>query len=250
MAAGAFVARRVIGYLNRGVEVIVATMSVDRPLRHLGEITRNVKSALEFSNFLEQFQPHVIAIHSPLHTNLTGLAVEVSRQLNLPYVVWIHGFEALYTAFHNYQEGWKVPYSLVRDFVRMRWLKRTLENASAAIFVSDWMKNVAIRYTGAKIRQSYVIPNPVDTKTFYPVKKNIDGLLKVISVRGLDKKYGIDLAIRAFAGLQGAHLTIIGDGRYKENYMALANTLGINCTFLKPRYTAQELSGLYQFTFS
>lgn len=245
-AAGAFVARRVSGYLERGINTVVATMTADRATREFESITHHVQDVDGYINFVKQFQPHVVAIHSPLQNNISGLAAEVSVSLSLPHIAWIHGYEALYTALHNYQEGWKIPFSLIRDFRRMRWLKRTLDNVNAAVFVSEWMKNIVIRYTDTKIKNSYVIPNPVNTKIFYPCPKSVEGSLKVVSVRGLAKKYGIDLGIRAFTGLKGVKLTIIGDGRSREDYVSLAHKLGVDCTFIKPEFSAKQLAEFYQ----
>ena len=80
---------------------------------------------------------------------------------------------------------------------------------------------------------SFVIPNPVDTELFFNRKKveNPQTCNKGISVRSLDWKHGLDIAIRAYSNLTDTSLTILGKGSLYKDLHSMARKYNSNVHF-------------------
>ncbi len=113
------------------------------------------------------------------------------------------------------------------------------------MYISNWIKNEGQRWTGRPSRPTYVIPNPIDTELFKPSSHTDHPKLQVISVRSLERQYGLDLAIKAFSGLDNAELTIVGGGRLLSAYQSLADRLASPVHFVAPKFSPLELAAFY-----
>jgi glycosyltransferase involved in cell wall biosynthesis len=158
-----------------------------------------------------RFKADVVAVHTPYPgSEHTGL----SEQLSLPRVVWIHGYEAMFTVIHGYHRGLARALSLPHDVRKLWRLRRFLARSTAVVYVSQWMRRTAERSMRFVHPRTETIPNPVDVQRFRPAPpaRRTDGRLRGLALRGLARKYGLDIAIAAYAGLRETELTIVGTG--------------------------------------
>ena len=116
-------------------------------------------------------------------------------------------------------------------------LKFALKRADRLLSTSHVMAKEAKKYTD-KIFS--ITPFGVDTKLFMPMNAAPHEQFVIGNVKILDKKYGIDVLIRAFSLVLQANpdkdllLRIIGDGPCREEYESLVDKLNIknNVEFL------------------
>lgn len=244
-AKGAFVASRASAYVRAGHDVLVIVpSSTEESLPHMGYDEIRVKAIDEVPRVIDEFAADVVAGHSPDPASLCGRAAcLVASQIRT--VIWVHGYEALYTGLHGYQPPLRVIPSLGRDYMRLRHVRRTLEIADAVVFVSEWLRRTAERNTGSRMRMSVVIPNPIDTELFVPERRTPRTGVHLVSVRGLRRQYGLDIAIRALAGMKGTDLTIVGKGPLLNRYESLAARCSAPVRFLPPTYTRGEMARVY-----
>jgi len=202
------------------------------------------------ANVIQVFNPDVIAVHG---TQVRLL--EYLHRFDRPIVVWIHGAEVLVGALHNYIPPFGVRNSVRRirslfsDAIRNVALRRAMLQVDAVVYVSEWMRRMSKRYLAIEHPQSYVIPNPVDTELFKPMESKSKRDVRAISIRSLGWKYGIDLAIRAFAGSR-VKLVIVGSGPLEAYLRRLAWQLNANVEFVTAGIEHNRLPLLMnEFTF-
>lgn len=198
---------------------------------------------------LKEFDPDVVAIHSPRYTmSKNPLKMLNDTCAQAPIVMWIHGTEALINAFHNYVPPWKIKQkirNIVGGTVKITILRFLIPKASAVVYVSKWMRNTAERYFLFKHPYSFIIPNPIDTALFSYTKKGIQSRSKGISVRGLEWKYGTDIAIKAYSNLRETSLTILGTGPLETYMRNLAKKCRSNVSFLNTHVEHNKMPELY-----
>jgi len=202
-----------------------------------------------YKTLLKEFDPDAVAIHSPRYTmskNLLKMLNDTYAQA--PIVMWIHGTEALINAFHNYIPPWKIKQkirNIVGGAIKITILRFLIPKASAVVYVSKWMQNTAERYFLFKHPYSFIIPNPIDTALFTYTEKDAQDRNKGISVRGLDWKYGTDIAIKAYSNIKETSLTILGTGPLETYMRILAKKCQSNVSFLKTHVEHNKMSELY-----
>lgn len=144
----------------------------------------------------------------------------IARRLRLPYIVSLRGSDV---PFYNPRFKW--PDRLV--FQRMS--RKIWVHAAAVVANSDGLRRLALET--APNQKIDVIPNGVDTDTFFPAKTpRPDGSLKVLCVARLIPRKGIDYLIEAFATLPdaSAQLTLVGKGNHEDDLKNLVDALGLN----------------------
>lgn len=244
-AKAAFVAARMRCYAALGHEVVGIIPGAKSEQSALQGYTLKSCPSLEHAlREIGRFRPDAVACHAPEPSSFSG---RMTSLVSGAYrtIVWIHGYECLFTAFYGYQHGWKLPASLPRDLIRVRRVRGILDRVDGAIYVSEWMKRAARIGVGRARCASHVIPNPVDTELFRPAPKSSSQKLRLISVRSLRKQYGLDLAIRAVSKLDGIELTIIGSGPDREEYESLAMECGSNIRILDATFPPVRLAAMY-----
>lgn len=179
--------------------------------------------------FIAAQRPDVVVIHFPYRSTFpTKLAATLHT--TYPLVAWVHGYETVYTAFYGYHRGLNRLLSLPHDWLKLRYLRRFLSECGAVVYVSQWLKTVAERSMRYGHPRAIVIANPIDTGRFAPcTKQQINRQLRGISVRSLGPKYGLDIAIRAYAELANTDLTIVGTGPLEQQLRILIKTTGSRC---------------------
>jgi len=198
------------------------------------------------TELIQEFDPDIIATHAPSPNLLIYL-----QSFQRPIIAWIHGAEVLLRALHHYIPPFGIRnninklYSLIYDGYRNLVLRQALQKVNAIIYVSKWMKESSEKYLLIKHPNSFVIPNPVDTDLFKPFrispsKRKVAG----ISVRSLEWKYGLDIAIKAFAN-SSVKLTIIGKGSLEKYLRKLAKVCNANVEFVTEGVEHNKLPTIY-----
>lgn len=134
----------------------------------------------------------------------------VFKKLDIPVVIWVHGFEALgwYRRLFNYK--WYSPYLLrfiyknTLQQLDFRGLIKHANNSDKVqfVFVSDWMKRVTETDTLCQIKHSHTIPNPIETNMFAYREKTSEDRKKILLLRNFNTyKYANDISARAILHL-------------------------------------------------
>lgn len=243
-----FVHARTKNYVKAGNKVRVFVPSKRFSLTYNYEHINVMRAPLDFIvDLTNKFDPDVITVHGPNGRWFTRLS-----KLNRPMILWIHGAEALPIAFHNYfcpfilKDNVKKILLLSYDPIKRTLLRRLIQSSMAVVYVSKWMKNTVERYTLIKHPLSFIVPNPIDVGLFKPVrKKNVSRINKGISVRALMWKYGLDIAIRAYSKMKGAHLTVVGKGPLEGYFRKVANICESSVTMMTAEIEHEKLPTVY-----
>ncbi|MEP7294575.1 MAG: glycosyltransferase [Burkholderiales bacterium] len=112
--------------------------------------------------------------------------------------------------------------------LKARLIRGNLRRATAIASTSQAMARQVQRLTPER-REIAVTPFGVDLARFAPdPSRRTPGVLTIGIVKSLAPKYGVDLLLRAFAGLpDNCRLLIVGDGPQRAELEALARELGI-----------------------
>lgn len=160
----------------------------------------------------------LIHAHGPLPCG--HAAMLLSKELNLPFVVSVHGLDAFSTVQVRGRSGeW------------CRRVSRLLYSASAGVIcVSEHVRDAVLKEMGGNFRTS-VLYNGVDSDRFSPSSAPPSSILKILSVGNLIPIKGHKHLIRAVASLAGEfpslQLDIVGDGAERGRLVALASELGV-----------------------
>ncbi|MHB8107501.1 MAG: glycosyltransferase family 4 protein [Candidatus Cryosericum sp.] len=236
----AFVQARVAGYVRAGLDVMVLT---GQPGPHSSGRLRGcwddydgvhvyrAGHAEELGAVIQEFSPDVVAVHAPNPWKWTG---QLAGRLlcDYPVVSWVHGAEVLYMSFYGYYDDLvRRVAGVPRDVLRLRAQSRLLSACDAVVFPSQWLADIARRYLRVPLERGVVIPNPINCIKFAPGPRMLRQVPVGVCVRGMQStKYGIDIAIRAYAGTR-SRLVIVGHGRLSDYYQGLARRLNAPVIF-------------------
>lgn len=225
----AFVHARARLYAAAGHEVGVFVPGATRsPASVIDDIRVWRAPALDLSAAIRRLTPSVLALHAP-----NFRTIPVARRIECRQLSWIHGHEALFSLrrVHYVRGGaaarlWKSVKLIPLNLWQLALVRRFLPTQQHVVFVSRWMRDAAERHTRRHYPNAAIIPNPVDTALFPyqfdPARRRLG-----IAARGLNStKYGLDLAVRAWVGLEAADLTILGHGPLEERYRRLIHATG------------------------
>jgi glycosyltransferase involved in cell wall biosynthesis len=209
-------------------------------------------NASYMSDIVENIDPDVIAYHFPEQKILKSLLL-----MKRPLVLWIHGADVLMTFLHNYY----IPFymkSLLRgllsiplDIRRNISLRNIIlmEKNIQMVTPSIWMKRMVLRYLAipeSAHDRIHVIPNPVDTNRFRPIKSCYERQRNIgISVRALDYKYGVDIAVKSMCGLKGIKLVLVGNGPLRGYLTNIAEKCKAEVEFIHQGIAHEELPRYY-----
>lgn len=181
--------------------------------------------APQFVRVLERFRPVLMHAHFALDG---AAALPLQKQLHVPLVVTLHGYDATTTdeALHQIAAG--------RVFLRRR--RELRERARFFICVSEHIHQQALE-RGVPEGKIRVLPIGVDLNLFAPDplrSRSRDPI--VLFVGRLVEKKGCEYLIRAMARVESrypeAKLLIVGDGPLLDPLRSQASTTLRNCTFL------------------
>ena len=148
-------------------------------------------------------------------------AMLLSRELNIPYVVSVHGLDAFSTVQVSGRSG--------------EWCRRISQHAYFAsrrvICVSEHVREQVLEGTGKNCRTS-VVYNGVDPEMFSPGDVPFSAGPVVLSVGNLIPIKGYEVLIRAIAAIApefpSVALEIVGDGPEQGRLQALAQRLQVS----------------------
>jgi len=140
--------------------------------------------------------------------------------LGKPYIIALRGSDVPF-----YNQRFKILDKLFfKNLSKVIWRK-----AKIVVANSEGLKELAQKT--APSQKIEVIYNGIDTKEFKPAKnKKRSKTLRIICVARLIKRKGIDCLLKALGTLKDKNfiLTIIGDGKEKENLKELSKNLNID----------------------
>jgi len=196
---------------------------------------------------LESYDPDVLAVHAP--TRL--FHIPLTEDTPYPKVAWIHGSEALNPLFHHYY-AFPVTHDvrgLLHDLrgqlevLRQRVaLRNFLTRCAAIVFVSRWMKSTAEQFLLHSYPHGYVIYNPVDTELFS--YSDTQGVSRAVSIRLLEMKYGLDIAIRAYSRFHESSLSIYGKGTLEPYLKAMIQRYASNTKLTVEDFEHSEMPSI------
>ena len=155
-------------------------------------------------------------------------ALFLSKRLNLPLVLHLHGGAELMTDADLRSRWYEWPFLAHR---RNLWRR-----ASAFVCVSEYSRRSALK-AGFPREKLVVHYAGLDCKAFAPKLPLAEKDQELVLFVGRLIEYkGVDYLIRAMQLVQrqrpGTHLVVIGDGRCREQLELLAKSLEIRCAFL------------------
>jgi len=181
----------------------------------------------ELRKTIEAFRPDVLAVHAP-----SFRTIPIARRIACRQVSWVHGHEALWSLRRvHYAQGaaaraWKAVKLVPLNVIQLALIREFLPTQASVVFVSRWMKEAAERHTIRRVPNAVLIPNPVDIDAF-TYRYDPANRAKGVSVRSFNStKYGIDVAIRAFAFPGAGELTIVGRGPLERQFRTLLSRTG------------------------
>lgn len=204
--------------------------------------------------FITGYQPDIILIHFVLKQFIE----EIIPRHQCPYVVWVHGYEALSWRRRMFNYTWRnfIPQTFL---LMVRSSRAQLKSVGSLIrqsnnglpvhfvFVSNWMKRICEKDTAAKVNNYSIIPNPIDTALFQYRNKEAESRKHILLIRPFStKKYATDIASEAIQILSGKaffsdlKITIIGSGRYYEQHTAPLRSFA-NVTLINRFLTQSEM---------
>jgi len=241
----AFVHARALLYRAWGHEVAVF---VPRPATEfaMDGVPVSWAPARELADRIRRFRPDALAHHAP-----NFRTIPAARRVDCRQVSWLHGHEVLFSLrrVHYVSGPWARLFKLAKllplNFYQLALARGFLPSQDRLVFVSDWMRRAAERHTRRQYPKAVVIPNPVDTELF-SYRLDPANLRRGVAARSFNStKYGLDLAIRAFAGLTAADLTIVGSGPLADRFARLIAETGANAELQARRIPHDGMPALF-----
>lgn len=251
--AMAFVHNRCKIYQRYGHKVLVFVPSEKERAYTYDGINVIKKPFAQLQIVAKNFDPDIVVIHAPSGWWLKYFPkskslkawVKYLENLEYPIVTWLHGSETLIRAFHNFFPPFGIKniankiVSIPIDVIKCMLLRHLLSMSKAVVYVANWTKEMSQRYTRLKHPFTFVIPNPIDTELFKPQRIDPSNINKALAIRSMEWRYGLDIAIKAFAKLRSASLTILGRGSMMDFLYKLAKKCKAPVKFVT-RYVKRE----------
>ena len=172
---------------------------------------------------IKKFSPDKLLIHF----YQSWMLEQVIKKMQVPVIIWVHGYEALgwYRRLFNY--SWYSPVLfkyIIRNTIQQYNFRKLINYSNLTgrvkfVFVSDWMRSVTETDSFLTIKSKNIIPNPIDTDLFSYREKHPDLRKKILLLRSFStRKYANDIAIEAILLLskkpffKELKITIIGKG--------------------------------------
>jgi glycosyltransferase involved in cell wall biosynthesis len=178
----------------------------------------------KLANAIKEFNPDRILIHFYQSWMLN----KIIKDINRPFIIWVHGYEALgwYRRLFNYTWYSPVLLNYIKKNTNQQFQFKKLINFAKKneqihfVFVSDWMRKITEFDTISKINKRSIIPNPIDTKLFEYKIKHPELRKRILILRSFgSNKYANDISVNAIlllskkAFFSELQFTIIGQGQ-------------------------------------
>jgi glycosyltransferase involved in cell wall biosynthesis len=166
--------------------------------------------------FVRRWEPDVLVTFFGVPSGPVGLAAK--SFMGLPYIVSLRGGDV--PGFRPYD--FKLVHTLLSPLIHLVWKK-----ANDVVANSEGLRSLAEEF--APRLPIHVIPNGVDIKRFSSQNRDWEPAHLLFTGRVVYQK-GLDLLLNALSSLKDKkwHLTIVGDGPYREELQSLAHEMGID----------------------
>ena len=226
-----FVHVRIKEYIKKNIEIrVISFFHTPQEINYEGIDIKLVNSIEQIIKEIKEFDPDKILIHF----YQSWMLEKIIKTFNLPFLIWVHGHEALgwYRRLFNFK--WYSP--LILNYIKKNTLqqfqlRKLIEYSNQTgrvefIFVSNWMKKITEQDTISKIKSSYIIANPIDVTLFSYKEKNKELRKKILILRSFNsRKYANDISVSAIKLLaknkifDDLEFTIIGEGPFYEKVL-------------------------------
>lgn len=188
----------------------------------LEQIIFIISASFSAFNLLRHNKPNATLAFFGVPSGAVALFLKVIYRI--PYIISLRGGDV--PGFRPYD--FRSYHKLLAPFLRLIW-----KNASAIVANSNGLRDLAIKFDSRF--DIPIIPNGVDLKTYRTENRN-ETFPHLLSVGRIVYQKGLDLALRALAGLKDLDWQwhIAGDGPQMDSLKSLAQELGIDdgITFL------------------
>lgn len=218
-----FVHVRVKEYARRHEVKVFSFFHNARSLEYEGVHVQMFSDTESLVEAVKTYKPDKILIHF----YQSWMLEKIIKLLNIPVIIWVHGYEALgwYRRLFNYTLYSPVLLNYIRRNTKQQYhFHKLIKFANKTqqfhfVFVSQWMRRITEKDSLCRIKRYSVIPNPIDTNLFSYEKKDPELRKKVLLLRSFHtKKYANDIAVKAILALSKRScfndfsFTIKGDG--------------------------------------
>jgi glycosyltransferase involved in cell wall biosynthesis len=204
-----FVHTRVKEYIKAGLDVQVFTKKewgLDIYTYEGVEVICG--SSIQILKNINKYNPDIVIDHSPHLKYSSCYHALLCRKY--PVISWFHG-----GAVMLYVEGENLLKSITRVLLNSVFLRFDTNYVA----VSQWMKQIAVHNCRFNENTFRVIPNYVDENLFKYHNRDFSGKLKIISLRDLGPKYGIDIGIKALNNIKQDFVWDIYGIGYDKKYV-------------------------------
>jgi len=252
----AYVHNRCKIYQRHKHEVLIFVPSENKSCTYTYDGVRVLKQPFaNIKNVVDIFDPDAVILHAPSGWWLKYFFIAKSpkawvtfmQELQRPIVTWIHGSETLIRAFHDFfssswlRANFNRIVSIPVDVVKCMLLRHVLSLSTAVVYVANWTMKMSQKYTNFKHPYTFVVPNPVDTVLFCPQKISPKNAYKALSIRSMEWRYGLDVAVKAFAYSKHITLTILGRGSMEKYLKFLAEKYRAPVKFITNYVRREEM---------
>lgn len=254
-----FVHSRVLGYIKRGIYCDVFKFVQKQTITSYYEF-ENIDVITGSQNTLELLLKSGNYKTILIHVLTEPMWEILSKYINkFKYVIWIHGAEIqpYSRRSYNYTNDEEREHAKKQSQKRILFWKKILINPHKNIkfiFVSQYFANEVMEDLGIYLSKDsyFIIHNPINTKLFTYVPKNINQRNKILSIRPYTSAtYANDLSIKTILYLskksffKDLEIRIIGDGQLFEETVSPIKDLK-NVILEKKFLTQEEISFLHK----
>jgi len=204
-----FVHTRVKEYIKAGLDVRVFTMKewgLDMYTYEGVEVVCG--SSIQTLNNINRYDPDIVIDHAPHLKYSSCYHALLCRKY--PVVSWFHGGDVML-----HVEGENFLKSIMRVLLNSVFLRFDMNYVA----VSHWMKRIAMHNCQFNADKFRIIPNYVDEDLFKCHNRDFSGEPKIISLRDLGPKYGIDMGIKALNNIKENFIWDIYGVGYDPKYV-------------------------------
>ncbi len=190
---------------------------------------RALKDLEQLKELIDSHNPDLILVHFAMRNLINEIVLKSARK----FIIWVHGYEALgwYRRLFNLGIRDFLPkklfYLIFHNFLQLRSFEKIISDSNKTrriyfVFVSEWMRAITSKDTlFSRIRNSSVIPNPIDDNLFFYSGKSPQSRKQILLIRTFEtRKYANDIAIKAilhlskYSKFEDLTFRIYGKGKY------------------------------------
>lgn len=219
---------RVKEYIKAFSQIIVAaSLSTKKPdYIYEGVKVKSVGSIHGLIDLMENYKPNVVLIHFATFPIIR----KIIFRYDLPYIIWVHGFEALgwYRRLFNFKSIVHFLKYIKGNVIQLYYFRKLVKRSNKGanihfVFISNWMRKIAEADCLIRVKKYSIIPNPINNELFSPEEKQTELRKRILMIRPFySKKYGTDIVTKAMKILKTKpffnelHFTIYGKGSTKS----------------------------------